>query len=118
MKCVLDLEGQLGAAGDQARSVNRRSPGRVESTTTLVAQMCRRSTDAPPAVTSLKRLEQALTAAKVTHTIDTYPAAHGFAVPDNPEYDTAADERHSTTLADLYASNLDTGPAGSAAPLT
>jgi carboxymethylenebutenolidase len=41
-----------------------------------------------------ERLDQALTAAGVQHVIETYPARHGFAVPDNPTYDAAADERH------------------------
>ena len=36
------------------------------------------------------RLEKSLTAAGVPHTLETYPAAHGFAVPDNPTYDAAA----------------------------
>jgi carboxymethylenebutenolidase len=53
-----------------------------------------------------ERLEQALTAAGVKHSIETYPAAHGFAVPDNPTYDAAADERHWTALAHLYAENV------------
>lgn len=53
-----------------------------------------------------QRLEQALTAAGVKHLIETYPAAHGFAVPDTPTYDTVADERHWTALTDLYAANL------------
>lgn len=53
-----------------------------------------------------ERLHQALTVAGVTHTIDTYPAAHGFAVPDNPTYDAAADERHWAALTELYAGNL------------
>jgi carboxymethylenebutenolidase len=53
-----------------------------------------------------ERLEQALNTAGVKYTIDTYPAAHGFAVPDNPTYDAAADERHWTALADLYAGHL------------
>lgn len=42
----------------------------------------------------LERLEAALTDAKVRHTIETYPAAHGFAVTDFAVYDAAADERH------------------------
>lgn len=54
-----------------------------------------------------ERLEQAFTTARVKHTIETYPAAHGFAVPDNPTYDAAADERHWASLTDLYAGNLD-----------
>jgi carboxymethylenebutenolidase len=53
-----------------------------------------------------ERLEQAFTTAGVKHTIDVYPAAHGFAVPDNPTYDAAAAERHWAALADLYAENL------------
>ena len=54
----------------------------------------------------LERLEKALAGAGVRHTIETYPAAHGFAVPDNPTYDESADERHWTALADLYGSSL------------
>lgn len=52
------------------------------------------------------RLEQALTTAGVTHTIQAYPAAHGFAVPDNPAYDQAADQQHWTALTNLYATAL------------
>jgi carboxymethylenebutenolidase len=52
------------------------------------------------------RLEQALTAAGVTHTIETYPAEHGFAVPDNPHYDPAAAERHWDALANLFSTSL------------
>jgi carboxymethylenebutenolidase len=54
----------------------------------------------------LERLEKALAEAGVRHTIETYPAAHGFAVPDNPTYDPAADERHWSALEGLYASAL------------
>jgi carboxymethylenebutenolidase len=49
------------------------------------------------------RLEQALTQAGVTFTMETYPAGHGFAVPDNPTYDTGAEQRHWDALAALYA---------------
>ena len=35
-------------------------------------------------------LDKALTAADVEHTIEFYPAGHGFAVPDNAPYDAAA----------------------------
>jgi carboxymethylenebutenolidase len=52
------------------------------------------------------RLKAALTDAGVDHTIETYPAAHGFAVPDNPTYDADADARHWAALADLYGSTL------------
>ena len=49
------------------------------------------------------RLEQALTDAGVTFTMETYPAGHGFAVTDNPTYDPVAEQRHWDALAALYA---------------
>lgn len=52
------------------------------------------------------RLEAALTEAGVTHTIETYPAGHGFAVPDNPTFDEAAAARHWAALETLYAEAL------------
>lgn len=52
------------------------------------------------------RLEKALSGAGVTHTIETYPAAHGFAVPDTPAYDEAAAQRHWAALESLYAAAL------------
>ncbi len=51
-------------------------------------------------------LEAALTAAGVDHTIETYPALHGFAVTDNLTYDAAAAERHWSALEDLYGAML------------
>ncbi len=51
-------------------------------------------------------MSDALTAAGVTHTLVTYPAAHGFAVPDNPPFDADAAERHWQALEELYASAL------------
>ena len=53
-----------------------------------------------------EQLEKALTAAGVEHTIETYAAGHGYAVPDNRSYDAAAAERHWTTMRDLFAANL------------
>jgi carboxymethylenebutenolidase len=53
-----------------------------------------------------ERLETALTEAGVAHTIETYPAHHGFAVPDNPPYDEAAAERHWQAMANLFGSVL------------
>ncbi|HWN36247.1 MAG TPA: dienelactone hydrolase family protein, partial [Pseudonocardia sp.] len=53
-----------------------------------------------------ERLERAFNTAGVRHTMQTYPAAHGFAVPDNPTYDAAAADRHWTALADLYGAAL------------
>jgi carboxymethylenebutenolidase len=51
----------------------------------------------------LDRLAKAYTEAGVAHTIETYPGAHGFAVPDNiGRYDEALAERHWAALATLY----------------
>jgi carboxymethylenebutenolidase len=47
-----------------------------------------------------------LTEADVDHTLVTYPALHGFAVPDNPTYDEAAATRHWEALEELYGSAL------------
>ncbi len=52
------------------------------------------------------RLHAAYDAAGVEHTIEDYPAAHGFAVADNPTYDEAAAERHWQALTSLYAATL------------
>jgi carboxymethylenebutenolidase len=51
-------------------------------------------------------LEQALTEGGVDHTLETYPAHHGFAVPDNPTYDEAAAARHWQALEELYGPML------------
>lgn len=53
-----------------------------------------------------ERLSAALTEAGVDHTLVTYEALHGFAVPDNPTFDAAAAERHWTALEELYGSAL------------
>jgi carboxymethylenebutenolidase len=52
------------------------------------------------------RMSKALTEAGLDHTLVTYPALHGFAVPDNPTYDEAAATRHWDALEDLYGSAL------------
>ena len=49
-----------------------------------------------------KTLDKALTAAGVEHMVEFYPAGHGFAVPDNPPYDKAADDRHWAALEKLF----------------
>ena len=51
-------------------------------------------------------LESALTDAGVDHTVEFYPARHGFAVPDNTTYDTQADARHWEALHELYRAHL------------
>jgi carboxymethylenebutenolidase len=51
-------------------------------------------------------LDDALTEAGVKHTVEFYQAHHGFAVPDNPTYDTEADTRHWAALQHLYQTQL------------
>ena len=51
-------------------------------------------------------LDKALTAAGVEHTIEFYPAGHGFAVPDNAPYDPAAAQRHWIAMQELFGSAL------------
>jgi carboxymethylenebutenolidase len=51
-------------------------------------------------------LDGALTDAGVEHTIEFYPAHHGFAVPDNPTFDAQADARHWTALHGFYGAHL------------
>jgi carboxymethylenebutenolidase len=53
-----------------------------------------------------EQLDKALTAAGVRHRIEWYQAAHGFAVPDNPPYDPAADERHWAAMTETFGSEL------------
>jgi carboxymethylenebutenolidase len=51
-------------------------------------------------------LEKSLSEAGVVHTIETYEAHHGFAVPDNPSYDPDAAERHWTATETFFGSVL------------
>lgn len=53
-----------------------------------------------------ERLAAAYTEHGVRHTVETYPADHGYAVPDNPTYDVAAEERHWTALVGLLDATL------------
>jgi carboxymethylenebutenolidase len=52
------------------------------------------------------RLEDALTKAGVDHTVETYPAKHGWVLRDMPAYDASAAERHWQTLVALLGSTL------------
>jgi carboxymethylenebutenolidase len=51
-------------------------------------------------------LDKALTDAGVEHTIEWYPAAHGFAVPDNAPYDETAAQRHWDAMRDFFGAQL------------
>jgi carboxymethylenebutenolidase len=52
------------------------------------------------------RLEKSLTEAGVVHTIETYQAHHGFAVPDNPSHDAEAEARHWKATEEFFGSTL------------
>ncbi|MDB4938899.1 MAG: Dienelactone hydrolase family [Labilithrix sp.] len=52
------------------------------------------------------RLDEALTKAGVDHTIETYPAKHGWVFRDLPVYDAAASERHWTSLLAFFDETL------------
>lgn len=52
------------------------------------------------------RLSAALGSAEVDYTIETYHAEHGFAVPDNPGFDSAAAQRHWAVLRDFFGSAM------------
>ncbi len=51
-------------------------------------------------------LVAALEAAGVVHTVEIYPARHGFAVADSGVFDEACGERHHAALAALFAATL------------
>jgi carboxymethylenebutenolidase len=53
-----------------------------------------------------EQLEKALTVAGVEHKIETYAAAHGYAVPDNRSYDADAAERHWTATRQFFGAHL------------
>lgn len=57
------------------------------------------------------RLEAALTDAGVNHTVETYPAKHGWVFRDTPVYDAAAAERHWTSLTALLDATIGAGAA-------
>jgi carboxymethylenebutenolidase len=56
-----------------------------------------------------QRLEEALTRAGVDHTIETYPAKHGWVFRDTPVFNAAAAERHWQTLIALFGATLGRG---------
>ncbi|WP_395307046.1 dienelactone hydrolase family protein [Mycobacterium sp. AMU20-3851] len=62
--------------------------------------------DASFTVENAETLDKALTAAGVEHTVEIYPAGHGFAVPDNAPYDEAAATRHWEAMARVFGDKL------------
>jgi len=93
-------------AGNIAAADDPDSPHHRADSITATVYVAGASNDASFPDEQRERLESALSLAGVRHTVETYPAAHGFAVPDNPTYDPAAGERHWDALANLYGSAL------------
>jgi len=92
--------GRLAVAGDP--SSPHLGAGQVTATVYVAGAQEDQSFTAEQA----ELLDGALATAGVSHTVEFYPARHGFAVPDNPTYDEQASERHWQALHDLYRSSL------------
>ena len=89
---------RVGAAasfhGGQIATTAPDSPHLLAGAMTATVYVAGAENDASFDDEQFDRLSTALTDAGVDHTLVTYPAAHGFAVPDNPTYDEAAAARH------------------------
>lgn len=92
--------GRLAVAGDPS------SPHLSADRVTATVYVAGAKDDALFTAEQAGLLESALTDAGVDHTVEFYPARHGFAVPDNTTYDTQADARHWEALHELYRAHL------------
>jgi len=92
--------GRLAVAGE------RSSPHLAADRITATVYVAGAQDDGSFTAEQAALLESALTGAGVDHTIEIYPARHGFAVPDNPTYDVQASDRHWAALHDFYRAHL------------
>ncbi len=92
--------------GNLAEAGNPDSPHLAVGTIRATVHIAAAENDRSFPQEQFDRLATALTDAGVPHTMAVYPAAHGFAVPDNGTYDEAAAERHWQALSDLYGATL------------
>ncbi len=92
--------GRLAVAGDPS------SPHLAANRITATVYVAGATDDRSFTAEQAGLLESALTDAGVDHTLEFYPAHHGFAVPDNPTYDAQADARHTEALHELYRAHL------------
>jgi carboxymethylenebutenolidase len=103
---------RVGAAasfhGGNIASTAPDSPHLLAESMSAVVYVAGAKDDASFDAEQFQRLSTALTAAGVEHTLTTYPAQHGFAVPDNPSYDVEAADRHWHALESLYGDTLTT----------
>jgi carboxymethylenebutenolidase len=92
--------GRLAVAGDPS------SPHLLADRVTATVYVAGAEDDDAFTADQAGLLDRALSGAGVDHTVEFYPARHGFAVPDNPTYDTQADARHWQALHGLYGGHL------------
>lgn len=92
--------GRLAVVDDPA------SPHQFAGGITATVYVAGAQDDATFTTEQAELLERALTDAAVTHTIEIYPARHGFAVPDNLTYNSQASARHWQALRQLYQTSL------------
>ena len=101
---------RVGAAasfhGGQIASTAPDSPHLLAGAMTATVYVAGAENDASFDDEQFERLSGALKEGGVDHTLLTYPALHGFAVPDNPTYDEDAAARHWKALEELYGSAL------------
>lgn len=102
---------RIGAAasfhgGNLAGTDDENSPYRLADHMRAVVYVAAAENDPLFPDDQYERLDKAFATAGTRYTMVTYPAAHGFAVPDNSAFDEAAGERHWAALADLYGATL------------
>jgi carboxymethylenebutenolidase len=92
--------GRLAVAGDPS------SPHLLAGRITATVYIAGATDDSSFTAGQAALLKSALADAGAHHTVEIYPAQHGFAVPDNPTYDAGADARHWAALEQLYRAHL------------
>jgi carboxymethylenebutenolidase len=92
--------GRLAVAGDPS------SPHLATDGITATVYVAGATDDDSFTTEQAELLQSALTGSGVDHTLEFYPARHGFAVPDNPTYDAEADARHWEALRQVYRAHL------------
>jgi carboxymethylenebutenolidase len=92
--------GRLAVADDPS------SPHLLADRITAAVYVAGAKDDSSFTTAQARLLEGALTSAGVGHTLEFYPARHGFAVPDNPTYDAEAESRHWEALDAFYRDHL------------
>ena len=101
---------RVGAAasfhGGQIASTAADSPHLLAGSMQATVYIAGAENDASFDAEQFDRMAKALDESGVDHTLVTYPALHGFAVPDNPTFDEAAAARHWQALEQLYGEAL------------